>query len=303
MDLLGDIVEKDPSSSTSSANASASTSNQQSSYPSSSATTGFPELYKPSKISSWKHRLKAKKQQQQQQEQRPATRASPRQKTSEAQSIHNENLNTLQNMTDEQIINEQRELLQSLNPKLIKNLLANINKRTEGESSAPLFAEIEGASGTWVGGKNENFKHLPSLSDDQVNKALDIQNLTLEDEDLPTVEAHTEKEQDNDDDDDDDADDVAPLDYQMAQTIDHMSNEELMDDVHFVKQENTTEQLLDINDPNFNEKLHERFFPDLPKDIDKLQWMEPVPDLSEETKQDGIVISDVSQCRLSLIHI
>lgn len=43
--------------------------------------------------------------------------------------------------------------------------------------------------------------------------------------------------------------------------------------IHFPKPRQPYEEL-DINDPNFNDKLYEKYFPDLPKNPKQLEWME-----------------------------
>lgn len=237
MDLLGDVVERDTGA------------DDESGF--SASSTGFPALYRPTEVSSWRRRLKAKAQQP------PAT--------TEAQSIHEENIKSLQSMSPDEVVRERQELLDSLDPKLVQKLLGNMNKRA-AKSGGPLFAEIEGASGTWVG-ETDRLTDLPALDDDQVHKAL------------------------NDDHEIADEDDVAPLDFQIAQSIDHDTNEELLKDVHFVTHAND-DQKISLDDPDFELKLHDRFFPDLPRDVEKLQWMQPVPDT-----QPSAVIDDVSQCR------
>ncbi|EDO18953.1 hypothetical protein Kpol_2002p23 [Vanderwaltozyma polyspora DSM 70294] len=303
MDLLGDIVEKDVEE-TPTAEISENTREL--------SKNGFPELYKPEKISSWKQRLRAKAAMKRSGEDnsnervraKPAERAvvaeDNEEKRTEAQSIHMENLNTINNMSDEQIMQEKRELFESMNPKLIQKLLANINKRSgkDGES-APLFAEIEGAPGTWVGGTNDP-NDLRPMSDDMVDKALGVEKLSIKEEEKPNVDIVEKEVEIKESLEFDDIDDVAPLDYQMAQSIDHMANENLFKDVHFIKYVNPNEEnekeveKLDLNDPNFDVKLHEKFFPDLPKDVDKLEWMKPISDDEEQTKT---MIDDVSQLR------
>lgn len=249
MDLLGDIVERDTASSD----------EEVTEHPLTNKS-GFPELFKPTKVSSWKQRLREKK-------------PEPVAKRSEAQSIHDENVQSIQKMSKEEILREKQELLESLDPKLIRQLLRNVNDRSKG---GPLFAEIEGAPGTWVGGTSE-VRDLPSLSDEQVDKALGIEIAEPE----PTEEELA------------DEDDVAPLDFQIAQSVDHMANEELLKDVHFVTHDdNNDDQQLDLDDPDFDEKLHDKFFPDLPKDVEKLQWMKPASDEELPT-----VIENVSNCR------
>ncbi|QHS72700.1 Rba50p [Saccharomyces paradoxus] len=283
MDLLGDIVEKDTSDSVEN--------NDNDALITNNSRTGFPELYKPKKISSWKERLREKRAQKKtgakQIEKQQATTDAP---LSEAKSIHNENIKILQGMTDEQIAQERQDLFDSLDPGLIAKLLKNINKRAKDENNAPLFAEIEGASGTWVGGNKQGIYDLPPLEDEDVNAALEIKPKS------GINPKHVQFEEDDDEKNNDDVDDIAPLDFQMAQSIDHMKNEDLFKDVHFIKENNQNEadlEKLDINDPDFNDKLHEKYFPDLPKEVNKLKWMKSV---QQETNKNCI-IEDVSECR------
>lgn len=309
MDLLSDIVEKDPYNDP----------QWKQEKPIPQTRNGFPELYKPEKISSWKLRLKKKRQKETQTQTQTQTKSQSQSQSqtnpnskeelkpkTEAESIHLENLKTMNEMSEDEIINERKELLNSLDPKLIRNLLKNINKRQENET--PLFAEIEGASGTWVGGFNENLKTLPSLSNDQINRSLNInenfESLKLDQEqDQEEGEGEEEEEEEGEGEGEGegdyqhlDDDDIAPLDYQMAQTIDHSANEDLLKDVHFIRPEsdsdNDDELPLDINDPNFDQKLHEKFFPNLSRDIEKLKWMQQ----TAETETIS-TIDNVSDCR------
>ncbi|UCS20835.1 uncharacterized protein HLK63_H01375 [Nakaseomyces glabratus] len=284
MDLLGDIVEKDV---------------DEVSEVGELPDGGFPKLYKPEKVSSWKARLKRKQQASQtgKVNEVSSSRESMRAvEESAAQRIHRENLETMRKMSPEEIARERQELLESLDPKLIQKLLKNVQK------SDKIFAEIEGASGTWVGGKNEavaNVDDLPPLDEDMVNRALDLNATELPKETSASLPKDDESDKQESEDQDIapplDDDDVAPLEFQVAQTIDHMANEDLLKDVHFVApkvDENDDDDPLDINDPEFNEKLHKKFFPNLPKEVDKLKWMEKLPE------DKGIsTIEDVTQCR------
>lgn len=326
MDLIGDIIEKNvDTDDTNNPNNKEDLLNFniiEKNIDESIQNTGFPELYRPQKISSWKQRLREKKRKQHNKEKSnitteiPSKSSKPINKTSDVDAIHLENLNVLQNMSNEEILNEQKELLSSLSPKLIQNLLKNIKRRQNVEDSdnPPLFAEIEGASGTWVGGLNEN---LPKLDPKQVEWALQGKNSndTFEEgqvkkdtDETKHVSFNTDSQfahEDSDEGEDmDDLDDIAPLDYQMAQSIDHMTNEDLLKDVHFMKKLSVNDSdneedimPLDINDPNFNEKLHEKFFPDLPKDVEKLKWMEQVPELPDDNDPSKFIIDDVSMIR------
>ncbi|GMM58265.1 hypothetical protein DAKH74_048810 [Maudiozyma humilis] len=264
MDLLGDIVEKDPYGDAG---------RKEESMPRNES--GFPALYKPKKVSSWKARLKAKKEKEKVEVPR-----------SEAQSIHADNIKRMSEMSEEEIMREKQELLEQLDPRLVRNLLRNINKRQEGK--APMFAEIEGASGTWVGGYNESLRGLPALDEAQVNESLDI---------VPGPKKEQEEKEEEYPPLDDD--DVAPLDYQMAQAVDHTANEELLKDVHFVSQSEDVEEQtpLSLDDPDFDEKLHARYFPQLPRDIDRMQWMQPVDSEAEPESVSRGTITAVSDCR------
>lgn len=303
MDLLGDIVEKEVTEPVKLEAA---------------PSTGFPALYEPEKVSSWKVRLQQKrKQRARSSESNPqrdsitqATSSSqdvphqPSQPLSEAQRIHEENLDRIKNMSPEQVEQERRELLESLDPSVLRGLLKRIDKREQATSleeslkpsKAPLFAEVEGAPGTWVGGSRE-FPNMPHLDDEAVNKALGIsdapkKHVTFEE---PHIEQVFKEELYEGRPAVTDEDDIAPQEYQFIQRMDHMTNQEILQDVHFIQQEQDVEEelgALDINDPNFNDKLHQKYFPQLAKEEDKLAWMKNVPD-----KKWSGEIQDVGECR------
>ncbi|KAI0460770.1 hypothetical protein LJB42_001629 [Komagataella kurtzmanii] len=52
---------------------------------------------------------------------------------------------------------------------------------------------------------------------------------------------------------------------------------------------------LDLNDPEFNEKLHQKYFPDLPAHPEQLAWMSPVTNETEEG--DDVVYDSVKDIR------
>ncbi|CEP64278.1 Rba50p LALA0_S11e00496g [Lachancea lanzarotensis] len=293
MDLLGDIVEKDV---------------VQPDAINAAPPTGFPALYEPKKISSWKTRLQQKRQNSRPRDTSKAAKtpaASQNNAGTEAEQIHRENMARMSQMSAQQLEQEKRDIMESLDPKVIQGLMKRLSKREvkdSGEdalkaSSAPLFAEVEGAPGTWIGGTHET-PDLPRLDDDAVDLALGIKTKEpkhvkfepgVEDEE-PLEEMPFDYPRPPLDDDD-----VAPQEYQFVQQMDHMKNEELLSDVHFMKPTGTQVpefESLDINDPDFDSKLHEKYFPDLPKEADKLAWMKPV---AQNAHSD--IIHDVSQCR------
>ncbi|SCU95038.1 LAMI_0F00694g1_1 [Lachancea mirantina] len=307
MDLLGEIIERDV----------------QPPAPAPSApSSGFPELYEPEKISSWKVRLQQKKREQARAQRSGASdsvsggksvRRSEAQAVkpkSEAEQIDRENTTRLSSMTPKQFEFEKQELLDSIDPRVLEAFRKRISKKQMSSNSesdfldttkAPLFAEIEGAPGTWVGGDYEEAE--PS---DSANTAAN-KSTTQANSDLKKV--RFEKTSISDESDQDaneeqllahkgiiaDEDDIAPQEYQFMQKMDHMTNEELMQDVHFINPAQNFEetfQSLDINDPNFDRVLHKKYFPNLPKEVDKLAWMKPVHKITRSE-----VIYDVTECR------
>ncbi|KAH3899546.1 Rba50p SCDLUD_003823 [Saccharomycodes ludwigii] len=282
MDLLGDVVERKSTSDT----------NDDSTVYSSN-NNGFPELFKPNKMSSWKERLQNKRKKQ--------NKESMTNNLTEAEKIHLENVKLMMQMSPEQLAKERKELLDSLNPKVLEKLINRIDdrkKNTKGVNNAtdastkniPIFTEIDSIGDKhWIGGTRE-FPDLPKLDDAAVDKALGIVSLdTNPNED--TLQDNTANQFVNDE-----QDAIAPQEYQFIQQMDHMTNEELLKDVHFIKP-NTDElektmKKLELNDPDFQDKLKELYFPDLPTEIDKLEWMKPL-----ETKSTTTVIDNVGDIR------
>ncbi|AMD19486.1 HCL665Cp [Eremothecium sinecaudum] len=281
MDMLADVVERD----TTAVNNGATDKIKSAA---GAAQSGFPELYQPEKVSNWRVRLQQKKRNSQQKG--PSAPRSTRdtatkvvgEKTeiTEAEKIHRENVELMSKMSPEQIEAEREELLGMLGPKVVEALISRSSKR-----ASKLFPEMEGAAGTWVGGSRER-PDMPLPDDESVDKALGV------------TERGTERATEEDvynypDTMHEDEDDIAPQEYQFIQKMDHMTNEELLQDVHFVRNDAPTAEL-DLKDPAFMEKLHERYFPDLAIENNKLEWMKP---LTETSTGQHVEIDDVSECR------
>lgn len=237
----------------------------------------------------------------------------------EAEKIHKENLEKLQSMTPEQIEQERKELMEQLDPQLIQSLVNRAEKREKASHSHKddhVHEHAEGYGG-WIGGMktDEGIKELSHLDKEDINKALGIADLKLEEkenvsskdkhvrfaevatvkyEDLPEgVQLDESGWEDVEDINDlvtttegSEDTEVAPKDYQLV-------NED-MDDVHFTKASHKSPEFgndLDINDPEFYDKLHEKYYPDLPKETSKLAWMtEPLPKQTDTTYES---ISDM----------
>lgn len=277
--------------------------------------TGFPDLnmLKEKKASKWKQRLEGKKISSQETPKPTATKP-----FSEAEKIHQENLKKISRMTSEDIEQEQAELLNGLDPNLIKSLLKRSEIREKDKNNFSCDANddhvhAEGFNGWIGGGKGGNeWADVTLLDEDDVEKALGINHLKLEDdlrmdeenvnksklnfesksvrfdevasvkyEDLDeNIELDPNSWEDVEDVNDliaDNMDEVAHNDYQLVEYSDDENNAST---IHFPKpvEHSNENEKLDLYDPEFYDKLHDKYFPDLPKETHKLSWMtDPLP--------------------------
>lgn len=312
MDLIGDIVEHDIEAPT------------PPTFESVKQATGFPAPRRGRKTeSAWKGRLEKKKAAAEQELSEPKHKdgyqlddttglkrlPKDQQKMnydnlSEAEKIHLENIEILNNMNEEQRMAEKQELLDSMDPRILKALLLRSEKKLAKKSEA----EFEGY-GDWIGGdKNGEAWKEPTLDIQDVDEALGIKSSLKTDvpkspgsakkvrfDSVSTVQYEDKKEKDEEWEDIEDLDEIAPPSYQINQEADSVPIEEAIASVHFPKPAIDDEETykLDINDPDFQDKLHEKYFPDLPKDTDKLKWMEPLPELGS----GDLVFDNVAELR------
>lgn len=199
------------------------------------------------------------------------TRKSPE---SEAQKIHKENMKKLSEMTDEEISQERQELLQGLDPKLVQSLLQRTEARAHKDHNHLDADHAEGYGG-WIGGGTKG-QVLPPLDDEEVNSALGVKSVSFS-EDVEakqySLDHFTDTEERSDGESEDD--DVAPAGYQIA------PEEPADQGVHFMRpKQATSDPDLDLNDPKFFDKLHEKYYPDLPREANKMAWMKtPLPEV------------------------
>lgn len=235
---------------------------------------GYPELQKPSLP---KRQSKFKKKEAPKSEPKTETppQAPPSEPISEAQRIHEENLKRIMLLSPDQFISERDELLQGLDPKLLEGL----KKRSAKKDREHVHAE--GHDG-WIGGGRDGV-NLPHLDTDEVNKALGIKSVKFDDKPvehqiMESVESDEEQEEIEGD------DEIAPEDYQIA------PEEEVPEvEVHFPKPKIANEDPdMDINDPEFLDKLHEKYYPDLPKETSKLAWMKPQEPQKRKTTYEAL---------------
>ena len=267
---------------------------------------GFPELkkLKEKKVSRWR---------QKQQQEQSTTSPKTTEIRSEASKIHQENIEKMAQMSEEEILQEREELLKGLDPKLIESLIGRSKKReaTGHEHNGHTHEHAEGYHG-WIGSMktSEGLTDLSQLDKEDVDRALGISSLSLSE---PEGGSNTKKVAFDDNiktvkfEDLDDGieldpngwedvtdinelvpnnDHIAPDDYQINPDSDE---EGLNNTVHFTKPKQPD---LDINDPDFFDKLHEKYYPDLPKETEKLSWMtQPMP------KQLSTVYESISDMR------
>ncbi|QFZ28821.1 putative RNA polymerase II-associated RBA50 [Clavispora lusitaniae] len=275
MDLIGEIVEHDVAVASPPE-------------PSISSSSGFPTLKK----FGGKRTSRFKKQTEPVQDQLEKKKNEEKKaELSEAEKINRENLEKLSKMSEGEIEQERRELLEGLDPKLISSLLKRAEDRSHSHS--------EGHDG-WFGGGKKGVS-LPSLSTDDVNKALGIENVRFADEvaplpvtDLEDRESSSKAVIEVEDEEnnvpilegDDEDDEIAPEGYQI------LPQEEDQPEMHFPKPKAPKEDPdLDLNDPSFFDKLHEKYFADLPRETSKLAWMtDPLPQTRPTTYE---AISDM----------
>lgn len=246
---------------------------------------------------------------------------------SEAEKIHQENLDKLAGMSLDDIEQEKRELMQGLDPKLIETLTKRSIEREEKDRHDHQHAE---GFGGWIGGvrTEKGLSDLSQLDDNDINRALGIESgdhsfindpqvdepkdeprddhvarrssstseKKVRFDDVATVKYEDIKDKDIEIDESgwEDVEDInditeAPEDYQL---VNEEEEEEM--EVHFPKPKQKNPEFgddLDLNDPRFYDKLHDKYYPDLPKETSKLAWMtDPVPQQRSTTYES---ISDM----------
>lgn len=209
-------------------------------------------------------------------------RAAPPKASLEADKIHRENMAKISAMTEGEIAEERAELLQNLDPGLVQSLLKRVDRRVQQEASGA-YGHVEGSEDGWIGGDREG-RPLPKLDESDVNEALGVQPPSTK---LVRFGADVVAESGWEDVDDLNdmmgAEEVAEDGYQLVQPDEERST------VHFPKP--PAQPDLDLDDPQFYDKLHEKYYPDLPKETNKLSWMTtPVPQVRTTTYES---ISDM----------
>lgn len=289
MDLIGDIVEHDAAEPT---------------VPTMPEPSGFPKRRNIFEKKKGPSRFRSQ----------AAKKVTPKEPASEAERIHQENMQRLSQMSLDEIAKEREELLQNLDPKLVQSLLNKTEKRIHSETHDHVHKHAEGYN-EWIGnartadgwadisqldkedvdralGIQEKFEEGSKVKSNKVVKFADSEDVIDEMRDDPNTQIVSQTEWEDVDDinelmpetaDVGEESNIAHKDYQLV--------EEDEDDVkvHFPKPKTKSLDDMDEDDPNFYDKLHEKYFPDLPKETDKLSWMIEQSPLQNSTTYESIL--------------
>ncbi|KAH3686996.1 hypothetical protein WICPIJ_002021 [Wickerhamomyces pijperi] len=186
------------------------------------------------------------------------------------------------------------------------------------ENQTPLkqSSEFEGfgdegltVAGDWIGGFNKNHTDksqdghasVTGFDDAGVNKALGVKEEEVkEDKEKKSVKFAAEVAETKQDEpkgkqlDFEDLDAIAPPTYQIhTEAASQPIDESTYSSLHFPVPPANSYEPLDLNSADFSEKLHEKYFPDLPKDVKSLEWTQPLKPVSLE----DTIIASVSDLR------
>ncbi|CAD0082511.1 unnamed protein product [Aureobasidium vineae] len=194
--------------------------------------------------------------------------------TTERRRIDEENRQRIAEMSPEEIEEERRELLSSLDPSLIQRLLGR--------------ATIE------EGGSNEDFPGLQEKVEETKQEAKPQPDVTkprktvkfAEVEDEPVgAEAGFGTRNGNDTSSNNHKHDHSGHEAAAEVALPTDST------IHFPRPPQPPS--LDPSDPNFLEDLHEKYFPDLPADPEKLEWMTSTPKNAYSASQTSLDPKDI----------
>ncbi|ODV85000.1 hypothetical protein CANARDRAFT_182166, partial [[Candida] arabinofermentans NRRL YB-2248] len=288
MDLVSDIVEHDPIPPQPFTTPTTTTTKFKSSSiripSSSSSSSGFPTANK-RKPSQWRSRLSTKD-------------------NLNYNEIHSENIELLSKMSHDEKQEAKNELLNSLNPNILNYLLnkkssdKNNNNdlvfESDSESESTTTSSLSSSSNLKPALRKNSTSSINSTSDKKVrfNKEATIRYMNQQ----STVSSPNQSPN---------------LQYKKSKNDEEWEDiQDLNDDnngesIHFPKPppsssaSSSNSDKLDINDPDFNDKLHSKFYPNLPKNIKNLEWMKPITE-KEESKLINLTYDSILKLRFNL---
>ena len=189
--------------------------------------------------------------------------------TTERRRIDEENRQRIAAMSPEEIEEEQRELLSSLDPSLIQRLLsrATIEEGGSNEDFPGLQEQIEEA------------KQEPKAQPDIAKPRKTVKFAEVEDEPAGAEANGTSLKPHKHDHDHSGYEAAAEVALPTDSTI------------HFPRPPQPPS--LDPSHPNFLEDLHDKYFPDLPADPEKLEWMTSTPKNAYSASQTSLDPKDI----------
>jgi len=193
--------------------------------------------------------------------------------STEKRRIDEENRSRMANMSPQEIEEERRELMESLSPAMIQRLLQKANIDDEQPQDFPGL-DKEGATPSTKPAKSTK---RVAFADEPEVAAGPAQATAQSGAELA---ADTQRRLGHDDDHDND-EEPAPVPEGLSQGS-----------VHFPRPPQPPE--LDPSSPSFLTDLHEKYFPSLPAEPEKLEWMTPLPDQSAySSTQAGLNANEI----------
>lgn len=253
-----------------------------------SATTGFPEHKKRTRVSAFKQKRQTQNDVPTPPQNvstiplaYPSSAPSPAAfKASEKERIDRENQDLLASMSPEEIEEERRELLSRLDPSIVQMLMRRANIE-ETNSPSPFDEPAQ-----------EEKKPQESSTPTNTSAVMAEETTTPADpdttEDLPMTSKPSKTVRFEEDDDDapppEPPADLFPASSQPPPAPSNLDGL-AVNATHFPHPKELPD--LDPSDPDFLANLHEKFFPNLPADPSKLAWMAPIPTPGSTADQES----------------
>lgn len=218
---------------------------------------------------------------------RRAKQGQPGREFSESERIHIENLEALAKMTPEEVERERNELLSLMDEGVLRKLLKRATDREQNNDGMLDDDEVDRALGVTVPEKKMSEKKPETKK--TVAFDLDENGDEIEEED-PNYSAFEKKNREdkkralgnfsiadvgveglNNDDDNryPSFEELQRIQSEMDEQQDWAEQQQKMN-VHFPK---SRDPELDPHDPDFAAKLHDKYFPSLPSEPEKMEWM------------------------------
>lgn len=225
---------------------------------------------------------------------------------SESEKIHIGNLERLSRMSEKEIEQERNEILGSMDERVLKSLLKRAMAREQENDGVLDDEEVNRALG--IDTSKSGAEDLPKESAKRSSKksvSFDLEKDLKEEKQDRTYDTYEKKVQQDTEKRLSDFsianvgveglinsnDERYPSfeDLQRIQTEMDAQDEEKKRlekqreiNVHFPKNPTGVVDDLDPSDPRFFDRLHEKYFPSLPSEPDKLEWMQPLSKLKDD---------------------